>query len=83
MPTQENTTQEQVDKEIEITPKLAMDALLKICNAKDGLYPYTCCKLEPGVSAGLTTALEVMSANFEIVYDFISQAEDQQKEAQT
>lgn len=68
-----------------ISAKQASDALLKLCKAKDGLYPYSAfifdeCPQGGSVSAGIDTALDVMAAQYEVIYDFISQQEDAEKE---
>jgi len=70
-----------------ITSKEASDALLKLCKAKDGLYPYSaylfdeCSDGGGAVSAGIDTALDVMATQHEIINAFIDQQE--KKEVQS
>ena len=72
----------QADTGDAVTVSQAMDALLKICDSKDSLYPLAR-NLEPGVETGLKAGLDVIGVNYEVVHDFIAQFDDQQKEVQS
>lgn len=85
MAIQENTTNPAEPNKV--TPGQAMDALLRLCRAKDGIYPYTEFIIdEPRMrhlSSGLDTLLGVISQQYEIVFDFITQVQEEQQEAQS